>query len=118
MKYCSNCGNMITNNGAFCPECGARIVAEVTPNTDNEPNFGYALLGFFLPIVGIILYFMWKNEKPGKAKSALRGALFDLTVLGAILLLILLVAVKGGLFIALPIIIAIAVKMSKKKKTV
>lgn len=38
-------------------------------------SFGWAVLGFFIPIVGWILYFSWKNKKPGDAKMAGIGGL-------------------------------------------
>ena len=44
-----------------------------------------AILGFFIPIVGWILYFSWKNTKPGDAKMAGIGG-----TVGFILNLILL----------------------------
>ena len=50
-----------------------------------QGSFGWAILGFFIPIVGWILYFSWKNTKPGDAKMAGIGG-----TVGFILNLILL----------------------------
>lgn len=33
------------------------------------------MLGFFIPLVGLILYLVWKDEKPKSAKRAGKGAL-------------------------------------------
>ena len=41
----------------------------------DKGSFGWAVLGFFLPLVGLILFFVWKKEKPGNAKKAGLGAL-------------------------------------------
>ena len=41
----------------------------------DKRSFGWAVLGFFLPLVGLILFFVWKKEKPGNAKKAGLGAL-------------------------------------------
>ena len=36
-------------------------------------SIGWTVLGFFIPIVGFILYFVWKNNKPCCAKMSLIG---------------------------------------------
>lgn len=43
-------------------------------------NIGWGILGFFIPIVGWILYFVWKNTKPGNAKMAGIGGLIGFGV--------------------------------------
>ncbi len=43
----------------------------MTPQASQEKgNIAWGILGFFIPIVGWILYFVWKNTKPGDAKVA------------------------------------------------
>ena len=46
----------------------------------------WGLLGFFLPIAGLILFIIWKDSKPKAAKSAGIGALISV-VLGVLLVL-------------------------------
>jgi uncharacterized membrane protein YvbJ len=80
--YCSNCGNKINDNERFCPYCGAEQTGNSkspahTVSSDDTGSIGWGLLGFFIPIVGIILYFVWKNEKPLNAKIALKGAIIS-----------------------------------------
>lgn len=41
---------------------------------------GFAVLCFFFPIVGLILYLVWKDEKPLKAKSCGKGAIIGVIV--------------------------------------
>lgn len=41
-------------------------------------SFGWGLMGFCLPIVGIILYFVWKRDYPKTGKSVLEGAFIAL----------------------------------------
>jgi len=53
-----------------------RYGAPPTPTIDDGPNTSYALLGFLIPIVGFILYFVTKGNQPMKAGSALKGALW------------------------------------------
>jgi len=43
-------------------------------------NGGWALLGFCIPIVGIVLYLVWKNEKPNTARVCLNGALVSIAL--------------------------------------
>ena len=46
-------------------------------------SIGYAILGFFAPMIGLILFLVWRNEKPKSAKQCGIGALisFILSVL-------------------------------------
>lgn len=52
-------------------------------------SFWIAALSFFFPIVGVILWYMWKYTQPGKAASAAKGALvsvcFGTPLIGIIL---------------------------------
>ncbi|MGD9605141.1 MAG: zinc-ribbon domain-containing protein [Bacilli bacterium] len=77
MKYCANCGNEIEEDATFCPNCGARIGQGPLKSkaNDDAPSFGFACLGFFFPMIGLILYLVWNNEYPLKAKSCGKGAL-------------------------------------------
>lgn len=45
---------------------------------------GWAVLGFFFPLVGLILYLVWKDRKPLLAKMAGKGALISVIV-GAVI---------------------------------
>lgn len=44
----------------------------------DSSSFGYAVLGFFIPLVGLIIYLSAKDSTPLKAKSAGKGALVGL----------------------------------------
>ncbi|MBR4830332.1 MAG: hypothetical protein IKZ96_01005 [Bacilli bacterium] len=50
-------------------------------------NFGWGVLGFFFPVVGLILFLVWKNNKKEDAKVAAIGA-----IIGAALTIVLTVA--------------------------
>lgn len=43
-------------------------------------SIGFAILCFFFPIVGLILFLVWKDEKPLKAKSCGIGAIVGVAV--------------------------------------
>jgi hypothetical protein len=42
---------------------------------NNSSGVGWFILGFFIPLVGLVLYLLWKNNKPQSANSAGWGAL-------------------------------------------
>lgn len=79
--FCKNCGEEIDDNAVVCPKCGV-AVKEVAAATaaDDAPNMGFAVLGFFFPIVGLILYLVWHTDYPLKAKSCGKGALIGFCV--------------------------------------
>ena len=43
-------------------------------NKKDRPSFGLALLSFAFPLVGWIMYFIFKSDKPKMAKQALNSA--------------------------------------------
>ncbi len=63
------------------------------PVSDDAPHFGFALLGFFVPIVGLILFLVWQSEKPKRAASAGKGALigFIVSIVSSVLVSVLYV---------------------------
>ena len=43
-------------------------------------SIGWGILGFLIPIVGIVLFFVWKDTKPKSGKVALIGALISVAL--------------------------------------
>ena len=62
------------DDAVICPGCGCPQGIQSISYTDSD-NFGWAVLGFCVPIVGLILYLVWNNSAPRKAKLAGKGAL-------------------------------------------
>ena len=58
---------------------------------------GWGILGFFLPIVGFILWLVWKDEHPARSRSAGIGCLVSvcLGVMGVILYVVLVFVILG-----------------------
>ncbi|MDR1464971.1 MAG: zinc ribbon domain-containing protein [Oscillospiraceae bacterium] len=50
-------------------------------NPADVPNTGLNVLSCFFPIIGIILYFVWKDQTPLKAKKVLKWGLIGLGVI-------------------------------------
>ena len=67
---------------------------------DDKPDTGMNVLSFFIPLVGIILYFVEKSKKPIKAKGMLKWSLIGYGVSFAIsaVLVILMIVFQFGLF--------------------
>lgn len=80
MKFCSNCGKEIDDNAVVCPGCGCAVKQEALQDSNDAPSTGFAILGFFIPVAGLILYLINKDKSPKKAKSAGKGALIGFIV--------------------------------------
>ena len=125
-QFCSNCGNKILNPN-IQPQSvvndyssnpyqsmqernnqAVQETQEIPPYKDgnapligtegnDEKSIGLNVLSWFVPLVGIILYFVNKDEKPIQSKSVLHCAIASIIV-NAILVPILIIAVTCGIF--------------------
>lgn len=80
MAFCKNCGNQIGDGAIMCPQCGTMVAPVQQQPAQQKASFGWAVLGFFFPIVGLILFLVWKKDQPAKAKMAGIGALVGFIV--------------------------------------
>lgn len=74
------------------------VSATQSQQTDSEGStVGWGILGFFLPIVGFILWLVWKDEHPARSRSAGIGCLVSicLGVVGVILYVVLVFVILG-----------------------
>ena len=107
MAYCRNCGKEIEDSASFCPDCGA---SQNTNNNTSQPPFQTAnaavsdeggilwgLLGCCIPVVGLILYLIWKNERPRTAKAAGIGALVSVGISVLYYIVVLMVGIGFGI---------------------
>jgi zinc-ribbon domain len=83
--FCPKCGAQNDNEAQFCSRCAQPLTAGTpanppTPGTAPEAgDRGVGALGilfFCIPLVGAIMYFVWKDEKPAQAKQACTLALW------------------------------------------
>lgn len=80
MKFCSKCGKEIMDEAVVCPSCGCAQANAPTATGQDSDSFGWACLGFCIPVVGLILWLIWKDNYPMKAKKAGVGALASVIV--------------------------------------
>ena len=74
----------------------------VTENANDNGGFLWGLLGCCIPIVGLILFLIWKDQKPKTAKAAGIGALVSV-IIGVLYYIIVFViigaaGIAGGLY--------------------
>lgn len=119
--YCSSCGEKNEENAQICTNCGAALSSSThsEPEQSKEPfqpepmqeeksaqqpvqdkaNIGINIITFcFMPLLGIIMYFVWKGEKPIAAKSALMWGLIAIGVWIVFYIIIgILVGIAGSI---------------------
>ena len=65
------------------------------PPVVDSGSFGWAVLGFFFPIVGLILFLVWKDQKPLSSKKAGIGALVGV-ILSVVFYVLVYVVIFGA----------------------
>ena len=69
--FCSKCGHEISDEAVVCTNCGCAVngAKNVVTAAGNEdiPNGGLNVLGFLIPIVGLIMYCVMHSQTPRKA---------------------------------------------------
>lgn len=64
-----HCGKKVSEQAEICIHCGVRI-KKITE--EDKPNWIVNTITLCcLPLLGLVMYFVWKDEKPIAAKSAL-----------------------------------------------
>lgn len=96
---CNICNNEIANDSKFCPICGNNLefVSNNNVNISSVPvmeekaNIGLAVLSFFVPIAGLILFLVKRREEPKTAKACGISALvsFIISILVSVLIIVL-----------------------------
>ncbi len=78
MNYCPNCGEKVDNNAYVCVRCGFKLRSDNVENSNDNGSIAWGILGFLVPIAGIIIYFIMKKDNPKNSKMAIRGSLINL----------------------------------------
>lgn len=90
---CKGCGAMISDQASVCPKCGTPVsqqssnsqqpaYQQVAPtqqsyqatNSNDVPNGGLNVLSFIFPLVGWILWGVYKGSSPVKAGACSKWA--------------------------------------------
>lgn len=92
--FCTNCGAKNDDIARFCTSCGTPITKtqdvpaqpvqqhSSTPPAPAPASFSYAappeklevwmwIICILIPIVGLIMFFVWRTEKPAKSQQAI-----------------------------------------------
>ena len=98
---CKKCGKELADGVKFCDQCGTKckedvieeleVVQEKSREETKQENtqvqssqdtgsIGWGVLGFFVPIAGLVLFLLWRTERPKSAKAAGIGALISVIV--------------------------------------
>ena len=102
--FCRNCGKEIDDNAYVCPHCGVKVKDEEAERreqlaqADSGSKVGWGILSLLIPLVGLILFCLWRKERPQTAKVC--GICAIVGVLLYIVFEIILSAVAAALFAA------------------
>ena len=87
MAFCRNCGAEIHDEAVICPHCGVEQKPAASKDTG---SFGWSVLGCCVPMVGLILFLVWKDSQPNNAKKAGIGALISV-IIGVVFYVLMIV---------------------------
>ena len=73
--FCKNCGQEIDDKAVVCPHCGVAQREMSYDTIKDDGGVGWGILGCCIPVVGLILWLVWKDTKPQTAKAVGIGAL-------------------------------------------
>ena len=95
--FCKNCGSRIDDNAITCPHCGVatndfNMNSDVALSYNDASSTWFAVLCFFCPVIGLILYLVWCNTMPLRARSCGKGAISGLIV-EVVLVILVVVAI-------------------------
>lgn len=101
--YCEKCGSKL--NGSYCTRCGYNSATHVQTNSPgntirkqayDDGGTGLCLIGFCFPLIGLVLYLIWRDSKPLSAHLAGKGALISFVIGLAINILYFLFVLMTG----------------------
>jgi len=95
--FCPNCGSSNQDTSGFCSACGNSLKPEPMPNkADTLSSEDKALIFFgnvlISPILGLILYFVWKDTRPRRASEVCRVTWWGIGLWVVLIVVIALIA--------------------------
>jgi hypothetical protein len=92
-KFCSSCGAAIKKEAEICPKCGVRQSSAGIPKevSEEDADFLPKAASCCFPIVGLVLFFVWKDSKPKASKDVCTWAIIGtvISVVGYIVAMVL-----------------------------
>ena len=95
--FCKNCGQEIDDKAVVCPHCGVAQRDRSYDTIKDDGGVGWSLLGCCIPVVGLVLYLVWKDTKPKTAKAAGFGALVSVGLVLVWYLFVFALGVGGAM---------------------
>lgn len=98
--FCKRCGRQIPDNAIYCPYCGANQNVcnnDGNKNLADEPNIWWAVLSFIIPVVGLVLWLVWQNDKPNQARMCRNGFFAFLALLAVYIIIVIVVILATSL---------------------
>ena len=80
LTFCPHRGKSLQEKGEIRAPPQQQRERRYGPDPRDAPSGGFAVLGFFFPLIGLILYLVWKDELPQRAHSCGKGALVGVVV--------------------------------------
>ncbi len=89
--FCIHCGKELAGNATYCTYCGKSMASTGIPKSSEQseslssdptdtPSIGLNILSFILPLLGLILWCVYSNKSPIKAKSIGKSALIGFAI--------------------------------------
>ncbi len=99
--FCRVCGKEINDQAVICPNCGCATGNNMPNQIANNGNIGWGILGFFIPLIGLILYLVWKDTRPKDSSYAGKGALISVIINVALTVIIYIIVIVA--FASVPV---------------
>lgn len=102
-KFCQNCGAKIDIKAVVCPQCGVPIAGgpldksnsnKTIVNQNDGNSIALNAIGFFLPLIGLIMWLAFHNEYPERAKNVGISSIAGIVV--GIIIYVCFEATTGG----------------------
>ena len=96
--FCKNCGKYIRGNSAYCKRCKSLLLFSRRKNLDKElsdeyysekdrNSIGADVISFIMPLIGIILFFIYRYPLPGKSRSIAESLILGCIVWAALIVM-------------------------------
>ena len=79
-SYCTNCGEKIENPNVVVNMQGTSEQINIVHNETDKSEILYNVLSFFIPLIGLIFFLIWKDEYPVRAKACLKWMIISIVL--------------------------------------